>query len=261
MNISLIISTYNSPDILDKILEIIALGTKIPDEILIADDGSSKKTAKMLQKWQEILPVKHIWHEDKGFRKCKILNKTLKAVNNGYVIFLDGDCIPHIRFIEDHYKLAEKGFFIQGRRCFVSQSEVPNFLSGSKSLSRLFFTGKLSGYFKSVRFPKPIIKIDQGQRGLIGCNWAAWHTDLININGFDQSYEGWGIGEDSDICTRLYNIGIKRKFVYGRAVVYHLNHPELPKNHHADSKRKLLDVIETGKTRCVNGLNYDPESK
>jgi hypothetical protein len=59
----------------------------------------------------------------------------------------------------------------------------------------------------------------------------------------------------------LYNIGIKRKFVYGRAVVYHLNHPELPKNHHADSKRKLLDVIETGKTRCVNGLNYDPESK
>lgn len=250
----MIVSTYNSPVKLSKVLEHVNIGATIPDEIIISDDGSDQETSAVVNKWKELLPIKHIWHEDKGFRKCKILNKSLLASKSEYVVFLDGDCIPHKFFIKDHVKLAQKGFFVQGRRCFVPEKEVPNVINGIKTLRNLFFSGKLSGYFKSIRFPKPIIKINKNQRGLIGCNWSVWFEDLIKVNGFDEDYEGWGIGEDSDICSRLYNLGHSRKFVYGRAIVYHLNHPQLPKLHQRNSKDRLIEVIQSGKVCCENGI-------
>ena len=262
MKASLVVSTFNSALKLRKVLEHIENGNMIPSEIIVSDDGSNDETPKVIMEWESKLPIKHIWHEDKGFRKCKILNKSLKSINHNYVIFLDGDCIPHRNFIEDHIHLAQRGFFIQGRRCFVPEKEVSNLINNETSIRRLFLSGKLSGYFKGLRFPRPIIKINKSQRGLIGCNWSAWFDDLIKVNGFDEDYEGWGIGEDSDICSRLYNLGRERKFVYGRAVVYHLNHPELPKSHHSDSQKKLSNVIQSGKIQCCNGVtkfkkNYD----
>ena len=255
MKTTLIVSTYNSPIKLDNVLEHLKKGLNLADEIIISDDGSNKETFQVVNHWKRKLPLKHIWHEDKGFRKCKILNKSLRSVTGEYIIFLDGDCIPHQSFVRDHKKLAEKNYFIQGRRCFVPEEEVEDFLNKKITLMRLFYSGRLSGYFKSIRFPFPIIKVNQSQRGLIGCNWSAWFDDLVLINGFDEDYQGWGVGEDSDICTRLYNLGRKRKFVYGRAIVYHLNHPELPKLHHLDSVKKLEDVIRTRKIRCKTGLN------
>lgn len=252
---SLIISTYNSYSKLKVVLESIKAGSLLPNQIIIADDGSSVQHVKEIKKWESILPLNHIWHEDKGFRKCRILNKSLKSVSNDYCIFLDGDCIPHKHFIKDHCKLAGKGYFVQGRRSFVPQKEVPKILSYKSSLAKLIFTGKIKGYFKCLRFPKPIILINRNQRGLIGCNWSAWHQDLVQINGFDEDYEGWGIGEDSDICTRLYNFGISRKFVYGRAIVFHLNHNIAPREHIDASKTRLQDTIVSKKIRCDNGLS------
>jgi glycosyltransferase involved in cell wall biosynthesis len=254
LKVSLIISTYNSALKLKKVLEHIKGGSILPDEIIISDDGSNNETVKIVMEWQSEMPIKHIWHEDKGFRKCKILNKSLNSINYNYAIFLDGDCIPHKSFVADHKYLAQKGFFIQGRRCFVQEKEVSKLINNKTNIRKLFLTGKLSGYFKSIRFPKPIIKTNRSQRGLIGCNWSAWYDDLLEVNGFDEDYEGWGIGEDSDICTRLYNLGRERKFVYGHAIVYHLNHPELPKSHHLDSQYKLSNVIKSGKIKCDNGI-------
>jgi glycosyltransferase involved in cell wall biosynthesis len=236
-------------------LESIEAGSVIPDQIIVADDGSEERYTKEIKKWQSSLPLIHIWHEDKGFRKCRILNKSINLATNDYCIFLDGDCIPHRHFIKDHCKLAEKNFFIQGRRCFVPQKEVPQILSKKTSLSKLFFLGKIKGYFKCLRLPKPIILINRNQRGLIGCNWSAWRQDLVKVNGFDEDYEGWGIGEDSDVCTRLYNLGISRKFVYGRAIVFHLNHDIAPKEHLHTSMKRLQQTIESQKIRCDNGLS------
>ena len=260
MKVSLIISTFNSALKLRKVLEYIQSGSILPDEVIISDDGSNDETLELVMEWARKIPIKHVWHEDKGFRKCKILNKSLNSTNYEYVIFLDGDCIPHNSFVADHKNLAQRGFFIQGRRCFVPEKEVSKFINNKTSIRKLFLSGKLSGYFKSLRFPKPIIKINRSQRGLIGCNWSAWLEDLVKVNGFDQDYEGWGIGEDSDICSRLYNLGRERKFVYGRAIVYHLNHPELAKSHHLDSQKKLSNVIQSGKIRCDNGIKKVKES-
>ena len=129
LKVSLIISTYNSALKLKKVLEHIKGGSILPDEIIISDDGSNNETVKIVMEWQSEMPIKHIWHEDKGFRKCKILNKSLNSINYNYAIFLDGDCIPHKSFVADHKYLAQKGFFIQGRRCFVQEKEVSKLIN------------------------------------------------------------------------------------------------------------------------------------
>ena len=224
----------------------------IPNQIIIADDGSEADTFAVTKNWDNQLNINHIWHENIGFRKCKILNKSIHEISSPYVIFLDGDCLPHKHFVRDHIKLAEQGYFVQGRRCFVPETEVESLINGEKTLKSLFLRFKISGYAKGIRLPFPIVIVNQKQRGLIGCNWSVWLEDLCRINGFDEDFEGWGL-EDSEICTRLYNINIKRKFVYGHAVVHHLNHPIL-KRDLKKAREILKDTINSRKTRCLNGL-------
>jgi cellulose synthase/poly-beta-1,6-N-acetylglucosamine synthase-like glycosyltransferase len=212
-------------------------------------------TKELVSKWKDKLPVNHIWHEDIGFRKNQILNLSLYHSKGDYVIFLDGDCIPHKMFVYDHIKNAERGFFIQGRRAFISEKSVSSFLNNNKGILHYILTLKVSGVLKAIRTPIPIIRINRQQRGLIGCNLSAWKKDLIAVNGFDTSYTGWGIGEDSDICTRLYNLGLYRKFMYGNAIVYHLNHPVADKSHHQQSLKKLDAVIKNKTVRCEQGFD------
>lgn len=255
MTVSLIISTYNRPEALAKVLDGISRQTLWPGEILIADDGSAEPTCRLIDKWksQSRAPVNHIWHGDAGFRKTIILNKAIKAAQNDYVVFLDGDCVPHARFIGDHESLAEKGFWVQGRRCFVKEDYVAEFDPGSTSVWRWLITGRMSGFFKAIRLPAPIIRRGTEQRGLIGCNMGIWREDLVAINGFDETYIGWG-GEDSDIGSRLYHLGRPRKFVYGRAIVYHLNHPQLSRNSFGDNSERLQETLRSKRVRCDKGL-------
>lgn len=257
VKIELIVSTYENPEALLAILERIAHGSLLPQTIHVADDGSGDATRTLLR---DLIggypfPLHHHWQEDEGFRKCRILNIALSHCETNYIVFLDGDCLPHRHFLRDHAQLAERGHFVQGRRCFVAEDAVAPLLSGDVGLRGIFLQGKLSGLFKSIRWPSPIILRNQEQRGLIGCNWAAWRQDLIEVNGFDEEYEGWGIGEDSDMCSRLYNLGLTRKFVYGRALVFHLDHPETSKSHVGGSLRRLEGTIMSGKTRCEVGLD------
>jgi len=228
----------------------------LPDDIVVSDDGSGIETIEVVSYWRNKLPIYHEWHEDRGFRKNRILNRSVLKCTGDYIIFLDGDCIPHSKFIQDHEKYSESGFFIQGRRAFIKEKHVPDVLENYRNVSYYISTFKMTGIFKALRFPKPIIRVNQEQRGLIGCNLSMWKEDLIRINGFDESYNGWGVGEDSDVCTRLYNLGLFRKFIYGRAIVLHLNHPEQDKKHHHKSLQKLKKVLRDKSTWCQKGISH-----
>ncbi len=258
MRLSLIVSTYNNPAPLDAILARLGADTTArPHEVIIADDGSGAPTRAVVEKWMKQAPfaVKHAWHEDKGFRKTRILNAAVALASGEYVVFLDGDCLPARRFVADHLALAEKGTFVQGRRAFVAEKKVPDLLAGRVSLTQLMLTGQVHGLLKGIRWPVPVIRRNQEQRGLIGCNLAIWRDDLLAVNGFDETYEGWGIGEDSDLCSRLYNLGRQRKFVYGRALVFHLDHPQLNKDHVPASLERLEETIRTRRIRALRGLD------
>jgi len=256
MTITLVISTFNQPQALIKTLEGVRRLTLAPAEVLIADDGSDDVTRELVNKFstRSPVPVKHIWHPHNGFRKTIILNKTVAMATGSYLVFTDGDCVPHPKFVADHAALAEKGFWVQGRRCFVREEHVPAFTAEKIQPWSWLLAGRITGAAKGVRWPLAIIRRDTEQRGIIGCNMAFWRDDLVAVNGFDEDYTGWGT-EDSDIGTRVYHLGRRRKFVYGRAITFHLNHPPVPRGHHAASLTRLAETIATRKITCVNGLN------
>ncbi len=253
--ISLIISTYNSPLALEKVFAGLARQSCAPHETLIADDGSGAPTRELVQRWQSKLGLRHVWHEDNGFRKTIILNRAVAATTGNYVVLLDGDCVPHQHFIHDHAMLAEKNFWVQGRRCFVREPFVREFEIGKTPVWAWCLRGRISGAAKALRLPFPIVQRNQKQRGIIGCNMGFWRDDLLAVNGFDEDYTGWGIGEDSDLGTRLYHFGRSRKFVHNHAVIYHLDHPSPSKTHVPDSLKRLEGTIRSGKIRCERGVS------
>jgi glycosyltransferase involved in cell wall biosynthesis len=255
--LSVIISTYNRPEVLAKCFAGIDLQSQAPHEVLIADDGSKVPTRELVEAWARTrnFPVKHVWHKDDGFRKTMILNKAVAAASGDYLVFTDGDCVPHRRFVEDHLAVAERGFWIQARRCFVEEKFVPQFTAGHTPVLRWMLSGKISGVAKGLRLPFPIVKRDTAQRGIIGCNMAAWREDVVAVNGFDEEYSGWGIGEDSDLGTRLYHLGKPRKFVYAHAIVFHLNHPMAPRDHVGASLARLDETMRSKRLRCARGID------
>ena len=259
--ISLIISTYNQPVALKHVLAGVALQTQTPREILIADDGSEGTVARVVKDWSHRLPkLEHVWHEDRGFRKTVILNEAIARAHGDYIVLLDGDCVPHPRFIEDHANLGEPDCWVQGRRSFINESSVANYATGGSGFISWWLCARASGLFKGIRWPIPWIRRDYGQRGIIGCNMGIWREDLISINGFNEEFEGWGL-EDSDLGNRLYHLGRARKLVYGRAIIHHLNHGQLPRNRLSENQSRLRLVLDQKVVECTQGLRNHLDSE
>jgi glycosyltransferase involved in cell wall biosynthesis len=253
--VSLIISTYDQPGPLGQVFAGVARQVEMPLEILVSDDGSGPATRDLIAQWQKRLspPVRHVRQAHQGFRKTIILNQTVAAARGEYLVFLDGDCVPHPKFVADHAALAERNYWVQGRRCFVLEEFVPRF-SATTPIVPWLLARRIKGAAKAFRFPWPVVRRNTGQRGIIGCNMGMWRHDLLAVNGFDEAYTGWG-GEDSDLGTRLYHLGRPRKFVYGRAVVFHLNHPMIGRAYSVAARARLAETIRTGKVRCERGVD------
>jgi hypothetical protein len=254
--ISLIISTYDRVDSLARTLRGVRLQTTPPAEIIIADDGSGPLTRQLLETWQKeaTAPLRHFRQEDEGFRKTMILNQCIAAAKGRYIVLLDGDCVPHRKFIADHADMAEAGFWVQGRRCYVRQSKVKFFAIDSTPILQWMAQGKISGWGKGLRLPFPIVRRNTEREGILGCNMAFWKEDALAINGFDEEYTGWG-HEDADFGVRLYHLGRPRKFIYGRAIIFHLNHSWIDRQKAEASRLRLDETIQSKKVRCERGIH------
>ena len=235
---SLIISFYNKVDFLKLIFSGLERQTFLDFEIIIADDGSSKDAITEIEKLslKSLRPLKHIWQENKGFRKNKILNKAVQAASSDYLIFIDGDCIPHSHFIGEHYEHKKEGSFCTGRRVNLSP-KITSVLTEKNvklgylenSFTSLILDGLFGksydvekGFYTSNRIIRNLLNTKK--KGILGCNFSLCKSDLLKINGFDERYEGPSIGEDSDIQYRLELIGIKIQSLKYMAIQYHLFH-------------------------------------
>jgi glycosyltransferase involved in cell wall biosynthesis len=236
MKVSVIISTYNSPDWLEKVLWGYTCQDYTDFEIIIADDGSGNDTHNLISYFQEnsSLEIYHVWHEDKGYRRQTILNKAILTARTEYLIFTDGDCIPRNDFISTHVSQAEKGYYLSGGYCKLSMDlsrtiSKENILSresfdlkwlksyGSVGMSqsrKLNARGKWASFLDIVTTAKPTFN---------NCNSSAWKCDLLAVNGYDERMQ-YG-GSDREIGERLRNYGIEGKQIRHRAIVLHLDHP------------------------------------
>lgn len=261
MKTTLIIATYNWPRALDLVLESVKRQTHLPDEVIIADDGSSAETKMVVDKHKENFPTSiiHIWHQDKGFRLAEIRNKAIKTAHYEYIIQIDGDVILHPSFVQDHKKMAQKNCFITGSRTLLL-SEITKEILKSGNINIHFFTKNVKNRINLIRistfncFSKiensPIHKMTHRIRG---CNMAFWKQDLLDINGYDQEFVGWG-REDSDIVIRLIKKGCFRKKIKFVAIQYHLYHKENSKENLEKNHQMLEKAIANRSFQAKNGL-------
>lgn len=228
-SVGILVSTYNWPGALELVFLSILQQTRMPDEIVIADDGSRQETIDLIEKYKGIfkIPVKHAWHEDKGFRKSLVLNKAVKLAESDYIIEIDGDIILDRRFVADHIREAAKGFFVQGSRAMINE-EKTNELITNKDVRLTPLSKGLYTRFNSYRIPafakfydtKPLDPFN-----VKGCNLAFWREDYIRVNGYYNNFEGWG-WEDYEFAARLINSGIHKKRIKMVAIMYHLYHKQ-----------------------------------
>jgi glycosyltransferase involved in cell wall biosynthesis len=256
--ISVIISTYNSPGYLNRVLQGYCSQSRYPDELIVADDGSTEETAQVVTQYIRTAPftVRHVWHEDQGFRLAEIRNRAIAVATAEYLIFSDGDCIPHPRYVEDHWRAKRKGHFITGKRMLVGKVHSSNFAwSGTGALMLSCLKGGLSGCHHLIRIPW-MVQQKQGLNGLRGCNLAMFRSDLLAVNGFNELITGWG-REDSELVARLFSFGLKRLETPFSAIVFHLWHPENSRSRMAENDRLLEEAICTKHYRCSLGIAKD----
>jgi glycosyltransferase involved in cell wall biosynthesis len=254
-SIAVIISTYNSPEYLRRVLEGYRNQNRYPDELIVADDGSTEETARVVQEFAASAPfkVRHIWHEDKGFRLAEIRNKAIAAATADYIVFSDGDCIPHPCFIEDHGRAMRNGCFVTGKRMLLRKNLSRDFAwTGAAEAVKWCLQRELTGWHHLIRLPW-LIRQRQGFKGLRGCNIAVFRSDLLEVNGFNEQIIGWG-REDSELVVRLLALGIKRLELPFSAIVFHLWHPENSRGNLADNDRLLEDAVKSGIFRCPYGI-------
>jgi glycosyltransferase involved in cell wall biosynthesis len=258
MKLTLIITTYNWPESLLLVLESIRRQTITPDEIIIADDGSDSKTKNLITNFNKEFSMKiiHRWQKDNGFRASRSRNNAILKASGDYIILIDGDMILHPNFVNDHINIAESGYFIQGSRVLLSKKESKKALE-NKKINFSFFSSNLKNR-KNAIYSKVLSLIFSRKKnhlnGIKSCNMSFYREDCMNINGFNNDFEGWG-REDTEFVVRLMNSGIKRKSVRFNAIQFHLWHNENSRISIKKNDSMLDEAINNRIKWCENGVN------
>ncbi len=258
MRVSLIITTYNWPESLILALRSIEKQTIVPEEVIIADDGSTAETKEIIDKFQKDsdLNIIHSWQEDKGFRVAQSRNKAIVKSSGDYIILVDGDMILHRKFIQDHIKNAQANYFVQGSRVLLTEDKSEKILD-SKRTSFSFFSTGLKNRKNAIR-SNLLSKIFSSKKnylkGVRSCNMAFFKDDCMKVNGFNEDFIGWG-REDSEFAVRLLNSGINRKNVRFNMIQFHLWHKEATRDSLVQNEATLHSAIDNHVNWCDNGIS------
>jgi len=267
---SVIISVYNQIKELDLILTALSIQNFTNFDILIADDGSDSNMKNFIEEFSShsLLKIQHIWHSDKGFRKNKILNEAVKNTKTKYLIFIDGDCIPHSEFVYQHNNNKNSNTVLCGRRVNLGK-RISNGINKQNILNMEFEKVGIKHIYDSLRRDKTsrstwveeglLIKnrvirniYIKGEPRIVGCNFSLNKETIEKINGFDENYVGPGFGEDADIEYRLRLAGTKFKTMRNLAILFHLFHPVAKRSDKNHDYYK--EVLKKSDFICKNGL-------
>ncbi len=261
MKTSLIITTYNSHDFLELSI-LSAFSQKVlPDEILIADDGSGEPTFNLIERLKNDspIPLLHVWQPDQGFRLSASRNKAIARASGDYIIQVDGDIIMHPYFIHDHIEYSERGYFLTGSRIWLDRNLTSKLINekrtklhtgekGMKTSVNCLRMPLLSPFFFNYKASdKTYVR---------GCNMSFWKSDLLRVNGYNEDITGWG-REDSEIACRLINSGVKKRFIKFGALQYHLFHKENDKSADERNISLMENTLNSGICRTPNGIVKD----
>ena len=265
--ISVVVSTYNRSDALCAVLDGLARQGDRHFEVIVADDGSRAEHVEAIgarrAAWN--FPLRHAWQPDVGFTLSAVRNLGALQARGDYLVFLDGDCIPQPDFIARHRALARPGAFVIGSRILLEQSLSEAILRGDAPVPRCgirTLRERLRGRLNKLvplclRWPASWRRRRSTfrWRGIRGCNLALWLDDYVRIDGFDETFDGWG-HEDADFVLRLQRHGCARIDGYWATEVLHLWHREEPRANEAHNRARVQRRVDTPRLDCraVRGL-------
>jgi len=257
---TLLIATYNWPQALELTLMSVMRQKVMPDEVIIADDGSTEKTKQLVESFQHKFPVslRHIWQPDEGFRLGQIRNKAIAAATGEYLIQIDGDLILHPDFVKDHLQAARAGCFIGGSRVLLDENFSRQIFQ-SKQLNISMFQKGVRNKLNALHAPAvarliELFKKEKGLYNLRGCNMSFWKKDLLAVNGYNESITGWG-REDTELVIRLYNKDISRVYFKLQGIVYHLYHKEFDRSAVLRNDEIVKQALVANATWCEKGVS------
>jgi len=265
--ISVIVSTYNRPGYLERVLCGYAVQSDPDFEVIVADDGSSQETADLIARARQDMNIRivHVWHEHKGFRKSLIQNRAIEAARTEYLIFTDGDCIPRRDMVAVHRRLATPGRYVAGGYLKLSpQATAAVQLSDIESgrftdLDWLRSQGWKPGH-RSLRLTDKywlsvlLDRVTTTAANFQGNNTGAWRTSLFEVNGFENEM-GYG-GLDKALGYRLQNAGIKGIQARYRIIAMHLEHDRPYRSPEGMKKNReiMKGIRKSGQVRAHRGL-------
>lgn len=230
---SVLVATYNRPETLKLILRALDIQTAREFEVIICDDGSKPETLEMAKSLCGGLgySVRYVWHEDRGFRKSRILNRGIIASRTDYLLFLDDDCIPHSRYIEGHLRRRRPDTLVFGKFIKVKPAQIrlltEELVQGKGLEEKPFLTcgKKIDLALNRLRFYSQLLRKKPLRPKLYGANFAVDKASLYRVNGFNEQFEGWGY-EDNELRLRLVNSGVAMREAITAAIVFHLDFHE-----------------------------------
>ncbi|MCC8189944.1 MAG: glycosyltransferase family 2 protein [Planctomycetes bacterium] len=257
MRFSLIIVTYERPDALATVLGSVQRQTRLPDEVVIGDDGSGPETAAVIRRFADAgLPVRHEWLEHDGYRVGRMRNRAAAVASGDYVVIMDDDIYLHPEFVADHLAAATPGFFVQASRAILDEAASQRIIQGETGWPGPLAPGVsnrknvIHSRFLSSLWKKPVT----GIRGIHLCNFGLWREDLLRVNGFNEDFVGWG-REDSEFVTRLINAGLRRRNLRFAGLGCHLYHPPRSRDRLEKNDELLAATVDSGASRCQRGIN------
>ena len=258
MKTSLIITTFNWKEALELSVLSVMKQSRLPSEIIIADDGSGDETRALITRLQKTstIPIIHSWQKNKGFRLSRSRNKALSIAKGDYIILIDGDIIIEEHFIADHMEAAMEGYFIQGSRVLLNANSTRHALE-NKCLTLCITDPGVENRKNCIRssFLSRLFSFTTRRlTGIKTCNFAFWRKHAETVNGFNEDFVGWG-REDSEFSARMLNYGIKRKNLKFKAVTYHLHHKINSRKAIQTNDRILKNTLKNHLAWCENGLN------
>lgn len=260
MRLTLAVSTYERPDALACVLASVAAQSSLPDELIVADDGSGPATQALVERAAAELavPVHHVRQEHRGFRLTRLRNLAIARAGGDYLVFIDGDMVLHPAFVADHRRHARRGAWTQGVRILLDARRTRRFLDSPHQLPHALDAG-LGGLRRLYAVHSPLLARAAGRlgNGLVavkGCNQGFWREDLLAVNGFDEAIVGWG-PEDKELCARLRHLGIRRRTLLFGGIAWHLHHPPADRSRRAANEQVLAATLAERRIRCERGLD------
>ena len=269
---TVIVPTYNRPGELTLCLRSLVRQSLLPHEVIVADDGSGEETRRAVREFAESpgcpFPVRHVWQEDIGFRKPRILNEAVRNATGEYLIFLDGDCMAHRHFVREHLRCAGPEWILGGKRVELGRELSARLLARGELVTGFTFRLLLDCLAGSTRrgeeairlrtpFVRRLLRRDRiADDGIWGCNFSIPRELFYRINGCDEDFLDGSI-EDNDLGIRVLNSGGQVRSVRALAVVFHLWHPpswDFQGEKYLRNCRILGRRIANRETRCGNGI-------